>query len=101
MSNIKKLSNNEKAVQRAVSALEAGAVLMVHAPRGYYTAGRYTLALGEGGFAVYGYGSAQIPAREFTGSSAAESAAWALVSSCGSTRVRDAAIAASKEARHD
>lgn len=51
-----KLTHNEKAVQRAVVALNAGAVLTVHAPRGYYTAGRYTPAVGSGGFAVYGYG---------------------------------------------
>jgi len=91
-----KLTNNEKAVQRAMVALERGVVLTVDAPRGYYTAGRYTPAVGEGGFAVYGYKSALIPAREFKGQSAIECAAWALVSSCGSTRVREAAIAATK-----
>lgn len=90
------MTNNEKAVARASKVIEAGKVLTVSAPRGYYTAGNYTPAVGAKGFAVYGYAAANIPAREFTGLGASEHAAWALVNSCGSTRVREACIKAAR-----
>mgnify|MGYP000538270434 CR=1 FL=1 len=90
------MTNNEKAVTRAIKVIESGKVLTVSAPRGYYTAGSYTPAVGAKGFAVYGYATGTIPAREFTGFSASGHAAWALVNSCGSTRVREACIKAER-----
>lgn len=92
----RKLSNNEKAVGFVTSMIRAGAVLTIHASSGYYTIGAYTPAVGPHGFAVYGYGGygRTIPAREFVGYHAAHEAAWAIVDSCGSTRAREAAIAA-------
>jgi len=94
---ITKLSHNEKAAARAAALLKAGVTLTVPAFRGYYTAGAYTPAVGPGGFAVYGYSGAEQPAREFTGRDALESAAFALVHSCGSTRLREACIAAERK----
>lgn len=87
-----KISNNEKAANRIKNILATGAVVTVHAYMGYYTVGKFTPAIGEGGFAVYGYGKGVIPAREFTGVGAIDRAAWAVVSSCGSTRTREAAL---------
>jgi len=96
----RKLSNDEKAMARVKAVLATGKVLTVLASSGYYTAGPYTPAVGPRGFAVYGYGGLcrdrTVPAREFTGSDALTSAAWAVVSSCGSTRAREAAIKAGK-----
>lgn len=90
----RKLSNDEKAMVRVRTVLATGKVLTVPASSGYYTAGPYTPAMGPHGFAVYGYGGRVAPAREFTGSDAVTSAAWAVVSACGSTRAREAAIKA-------
>lgn len=92
----RKLSNDEKAMARVKAVLATGKVLTVPASSGYYTAGPYTPAVGPRGFAVYGYGGRTVPTREFTGSDALTSAAWAVVSSCGSTRAREAAIKAGK-----
>lgn len=94
----RKLSNDEKAMGRVLDVIKSGKVLTVSASSGYYTVGAYTPAVGPRGFAVYGYGGVgrdrANPAREFTGTDAATSAAWAIVSSCGCTRAREAAIRA-------
>lgn len=94
-------SHDERAAARAAEALRAGLTLTVEARRGYYTAGPYTPAVGEGGHAVYGYGGAEgPPAREYVGPRSAEEAAEALVRSCGSTRTREACVEAGRrEAR--
>lgn len=95
----KTLSYDERAAARAAEALRAGLLLTVNARRGYYTAGPYTPAVGEGGHAVYGYDGAEgPPAREYSGPDSAVEAAWALVRSCGSTRVREACLEASRRA---
>lgn len=87
-----KISNNQKAVNRLVALLLAGKTVTVQAYSGYYTVGKYAPAVGPGGFAVYGYGRGTIPAQEYTSAVAANDAAWAVVSSCGSTRVREACL---------
>lgn len=90
---VKKMTNDEKATARVLAVLRAGGVLKVEAASGYYTAGAYTPAVGPRGFAVYGYGSRSVvAAREYAGPDAVSSAAWAVVSSCGSTRAREAAL---------
>lgn len=94
---ITKPNNNQKAAARAAALLRSGLVLTVDAFRGYYTAGAYTPAVGARGFAVYGYAGAEQPAREFTGRDALESAAFALVHSCGSTRLREACVKAERK----
>lgn len=98
MKKPRKIGNDEKAMARVLNQLNAGKILTVHAANGYYTAGPYRPAVGPQGFAVYGYGGLvrepATPAREFTGKDGATQAAWAVVSSCGSNRAREAAIAA-------
>jgi hypothetical protein len=98
MKKPRKPTNDEKAMARVLDRLNAGRVLTVHAANGYYTAGPYRPAVGPQGFAVYGYGGLvrepNAPAREYTGKDDSTRAAWAVVSSCGSTRARDAAIVA-------
>lgn len=95
----KTMSRDEKAMVRVKAELEAGATLTVHAASGYYTAGAFTPAVGPRGFAVYGYGPGAVPAREFAESDASFRAAWAIVTSCGSTRAREAAQASEKARR--
>ena len=98
----KGITHNERAVARAAEVLRSGLLLTVDARRGYYTAGPYTPAVGKGGHAVYGYDRAEgPPAREYSGLDSAVEAAWALVRSCGSTRVRDACLKASRRAARE
>lgn len=92
-----KLSHNQKAVNRIVDLLAKGVVVTVPAFVGYITVGPCQLAVGGKGFAVYGYRAQSHIAREFIGElSAAESAAWVAVLTCGSTRTREAAISKEK-----
>lgn len=92
-----KLSHNQKAVNRIVDLLAKQAVVTVPAFHGYVTVGPCQTATGSHGFAVYGYGAQSQLATEFIGGlSAAESAAWLVVHTCGSTRTRDAAITRAK-----
>ena len=99
---VRKPSRDEIVATRIAAAIVAGAVLTVHAAYGYYTVGAYTPAVGPRGYAVYGYGGSvrepALPAREYVTSDAAMRAGWAVVSSCGSTRARDAVVAWERKA---
>lgn len=90
-----KLSNDDKAAARVLVLLEKGVIVHGHAAAGTCTVGPHRKAVGPAGFALFGYGRYGKPQdREYA---TAEQAAYGFVSACGSTRAREAAIAAEKK----